>query len=331
MRVLGVETSCDETAAGIVDDGRTLIANVVFSQAKLHARFGGVVPEVASRQHILAILPALDEAVEAAGGPDAIDAVAVTAGPGLAGSLLVGVAAAKAYAYARDLPLIGVNHLEGHIYANWIDVESEPKLPAIVLVVSGGHTDLVLMEEHGKYHRLGRTRDDAAGESFDKVARMLGLGFPGGPAIERAAEGVIEREVRLPRAAAPGGPGSYDFSFSGMKTAAMRLVQERPDLAAPRVAAAFQAAVVDVLADRTVAAAKEYGAREVLLAGGVAANGPLRAALKERATVPVRVPPISLCTDNGAMIAACGGFLYTAGVRSTINLDAVPSLVSFPD
>ncbi len=331
MRILGVETSCDETAAGIVDDGRRLIANVVFSQVKLHARFGGVVPEVASRQHILAILPALDEAVEAAGGPGAIDAVAVTAGPGLAGSLLVGVAAAKAYAYARDLPLIGVNHLEGHVYANWIDVESDPRFPVIALVVSGGHTDLVLMEDHGRYRRLGRTRDDAAGESFDKVARLIGLGFPGGPAIERATEGVIERELRLPRAAAPGGAGSYDFSFSGMKTAAMRLLQERPDLPAPRVAAAFQAAVVDVLADRTVAAAKEYGVREVLLAGGVAANGPLRVALKERAPMPVRVPPISLCTDNGAMIAACAGFLYRAGVRSSLDLDAIPSLVSFPD
>ena len=331
MRILGVETSCDETAAGIVDDGRRLIANVVFSQVQLHARFGGVVPEVASRQHILAILPALDEAVEAAGGPGAIDAVAVTAGPGLAGSLLVGVAAAKAYAYARDLPLIGVNHLEGHVYANWIDVESEPTFPVIALVVSGGHTDLVLMEDHGRYRRLGRTRDDAAGESFDKVARLIGLGFPGGPAIERAAEGVVERELRLPRAVAPGGAGSYDFSFSGMKTAAMRLLQERPDLPAPRVAAAFQAAVVDVLADRTVAAAKEYGAREVLLAGGVAANGPLRAALRERAPMPVRVPPISLCTDNGAMIAACAGFLYRAGVRSALDLDAIPSLVSFPD
>ncbi len=329
MRVLGIETSCDETAVGVVDDGRRLVANIVHSQAPVHARYGGVVPELASRQHIASLLPVLDAGLEAAGGWSAIDAVAVTSGPGLAGSLLVGVAAAKALAYARDLPLVGVNHLEAHIYANWIDAE-EPRFPLVALVVSGGHTDLVLMEDHGSFRRLGRTRDDAAGEAFDKVARLIGLGFPGGPAIERAAHDVEEREVRLPRPAAPGGPGSFDFSFSGLKTAAVRLVRERPDLPAPRVAAAFQAAVVDVLADRTVAAARRFGARQVLLAGGVAANGPLRAALRERADVPLRAPPPSLCTDNGAMVAACAAFLDRAGVGSGLDLDAVPNLDPFP-
>ena len=329
MRILGIETSCDETAIGVVDDGRRLVANIVTTQAELHAQYGGVVPELASRQHVTAMLPAVRRALDAAGGWDAIDAIAVTMGPGLAGSLLVGVATAKALAYARDLPLIGVNHLEAHIYANWIDAE-EPRLPAVALVVSGGHTDLVLMTDHGAFRRLGRTRDDAAGEAFDKVARLIGLGFPGGPAIERAAEGIDEREIRLPRGHPPEDPHGLDFSFSGVKTAAQRLVRERPDLAPARVAAAFQAAVVDVLADRTIEAARRFDAREVLLAGGVAANGPLRAALRTRAPIPVRVPPIALCTDNGAMVAASAAFAPAAEPGVRLHLDVDPALPSFP-
>jgi N6-L-threonylcarbamoyladenine synthase len=277
---------------------------VVSSQVELHARYGGVVPELASRQHVEAIVPVLDEALERAGCALAdIDAVAVTTGPGLAGALLVGANAAKAIAYARDLPLVAVNHLEGHIYAAWLEPKP-PRFPALALIVSGGHTDLVLMSGHGRYRRLGETADDAAGEAFDKVARLMGLGFPGGPAIERLAAGATAT-LRLPRARLR---RPYDFSFSGLKTKALRLVrgEEGPAPAPPELAAAFQEAVVDALVSKTLAAAADYGAREIVLVGGVAANSVLRASLVERSPLPVRIPPPALCTDNGAMIAACG-------------------------
>ncbi|MEX1253776.1 MAG: tRNA (adenosine(37)-N6)-threonylcarbamoyltransferase complex transferase subunit TsaD [Dehalococcoidia bacterium] len=329
MKVLGIETSCDESAAAIVEDGRRLLSNVVASQAHLHGRYGGVVPEVASRQHLAALLPAVEATLREAGcSRRDLDAIAVTWGPGLAGALLVGVSAAKALAYAWELPLIAVNHLEAHLYANWIDHDGSgrdaPPFPLVGLIVSGGHTDLVLMEGHGRLRRLGRTRDDAAGEAFDKVARLLGLGFPGGPAVERLAATAARPALRLPRAWLG---ASDDFSFSGLKTAVLHVVRgERGAPPAPEAeAAAFQEAVLDVLATKTARAAQRLGARGVLLSGGVAANGPLRRALVKRSPVPVSVPPAVLCTDNGAMVAACAAYRFEAG-RSGWDLDVAPGL-----
>jgi N6-L-threonylcarbamoyladenine synthase len=316
MLALGIETSCDETAVGIVADGRRLLANVVASQAAIHARYGGVVPEVASRHHIEAMVPVVRAALtEANCKPSDLDVIAVTAGPGLAGSLLVGLNAAKALAYGWSKPLIAVNHLEGHLYANWL-AEAAPELPAIVLIVSGGHSEIVLAEDHGRYRLIGRTRDDAAGEAFDKAARVLGLGFPGGPAIERAAREAGAKPPRLPRAWLG---ESSDFSFSGLKTAVARVAQEG-NASVEDIAAGFQTAVVDVLVKKTVRAVRESGARCVLLSGGVAANGPLRQALREAAPVPVWAPPPVLCTDNGAMIAAAAHFRGEAG-RAGLDLD----------
>ncbi len=317
MLVLGIETSCDETAVGIVADGRRMLTNVVASQAAIHARYGGVVPEVASRHHIEAMLPVVKAALaEAKCKPSDLDAVAVTAGPGLAGSLLVGLNTAKALAYAWSKPLIGVNHLEGHMYANWLNVETVPELPAVVLIVSGGHSELVLAEAHGRYRLLGRTRDDAAGEAFDKAARVLGLGFPGGPAIERSAREAGPKPPRLPRAWLG---ESNDFSFSGLKTAVSRVAAESNAPVAD-IAAGFQTAVVDVLTRKAVRVAEEAGASCILLSGGVAANGPLRAVLRERSPVPVWAPPPVLCTDNGAMIAGAAHFCAEAG-RAGLDLD----------
>ena len=324
MRILGIETSCDETAAAVVEDGRRLRSNVIASQASLHNRYGGVVPEIASRQHLEAILPVAQAALqEAAIGHRDLDAIAVTWGPGLSGALLVGVSTAKALAYAWDLPLVAVNHLEAHLYANWLD-EEPPPFPLLGLIVSGGHTDLIIMEGHGRIRRLGRTRDDAAGEAFDKVARLLGLGFPGGPAIERLAAGTPKPALRLPRAWLG---KSDDFSFSGLKTAVLHVVRGERGPAPPReeTAAAFQEAVVDVLATKTARAARRLAVRGVLLSGGVAANGPLRRALSQRSPAPVSVPPPLLCTDNGAMVAACAFYRYQAG-RAGWELDVSPSL-----
>ncbi|MPZ47875.1 MAG: tRNA (adenosine(37)-N6)-threonylcarbamoyltransferase complex transferase subunit TsaD [Dehalococcoidia bacterium] len=318
MLILGIETSCDETAAGIVADGRRMLTNVVASQADIHARYGGVVPEVASRHHIEAMLPVVRAALlEAKCRPSDLDAIAVTAGPGLAGSLLVGLNTAKALAYGWSRPLIAVNHLEGHLYANWLVEDARPELPAIVLIVSGGHSEIILAEDHGSYRLMGRTRDDAAGEAFDKAARVLGLGFPGGPAIERAARDAGPKPPRLPRAWLG---DSSDFSFSGLKTAVARVAQESSAPVAD-IAAGFQTAVIDVLVKKTVRAARETGARCVLLSGGVAANGPLRQALREAASpIPVWVPPPVLCTDNGAMIAVAAHFRAEAGAAG-LNLD----------
>ncbi len=326
--ILGIETSCDETAAAVVEDGRRLRSNVVASQFHLHAQYGGVVPEVAARHHLEVILPVVDAALaEASATWHDLRAVAVTAGPGLAGALMVGVNAAKTLAWTHDLPLLGVNHLEAHLYANWLEVEGgayvEPPLPALGLIVSGGHTDLVMMRDHGEYQRLGRTRDDAAGEAFDKVGRLLGLGFPGGPAIERAARGE-QTSLRLPRAWLK---GSDDFSFSGLKTAVLHTVRGESGRPPPskEIAAAFQASVVDVLSKKTAAAAAREGARCVLLSGGVAANGPLRQAIADRSRVPVFVPPPVLCTDNGAMIAVCAHHRYDA-LLATAGLDPQPAM-----
>ena len=337
MRVLGIETSCDETAVAVVEDGRRILSNVIASQVEMHARYGGVVPEVASRQHILEIVPVVEASLQQGGLTwSDIDAIAVTKGPGLAGALLVGVNTAKALAFGRGLPLVGVNHLEGHVYANWLegsDTQGDPGFPLLCLIASGGHSDLILMEGHGRYTLLGRTRDDAAGEAFDKAARILGLGYPGGPEVQRASQ-EAKGEVVLPRAWLR---GSHDFSFSGLKTALLHKARDsglyppqegvHPDHHLVReMAAAFQLSVAEVMAVKTVNAARKYDVRGILLGGGVAANTMLRAVLKEKAPLPLFIPSPALCTDNGAMIAACGYFQQLRGDGDGWDLDVYPSL-----
>ncbi len=326
MKILGIETSCDETAAAVVEDGVRIVSNQVASQVEIHARYGGIVPEVASRQHILAIIPILQQAMtEAKVTWSDLSGIAVTIGPGLAGSLLIGVNVAKAIALAHGLPVTGVNHLEGHIYANWLiehSPDSVPIFPLVCLIVSGGHSDLALMKGHGDYVLLGRTRDDAAGEAFDKAARILDLGYPGGPAIQQAAESGAA-SIQLPHAWLK---GSNDFSFSGIKTALLRLVEAGKISNKADAAASFQEAVVDVLVIKTIAAAKEHRVKQILLAGGVAANGLLRQRLLKDSPLPVLIPPLQLCTDNAAMIAACGYFRFQAGKIDGLDLDVFPSL-----
>jgi N6-L-threonylcarbamoyladenine synthase len=332
MKILGIESSCDETAASVVEDGLKVLSNKIASQVEIHARYGGVVPEVASRQHMLAVIPIIEQAMaEANVGWQDLDAIAVTKGPGLAGSLLVGVNTAKAIALAHKLPLIGVNHLEGHIYANWL-TDRNICFPVICLIVSGGHSDLILMKGHGEYTLLGRTRDDAAGEAFDKVARILGLGYPGGPVIEKAAQNGAAI-IKLPHAWLE---GTNDFSFSGIKTALLRMVEggkinldDNLKNSLPTrydAAASFQKAVVDVLTAKTIALAGELGVSRILVAGGVAANQALRRQLLDNSPLPVSVPPIVLCTDNAAMIAACAYYRYQAGKVDGLDMDAVPGL-----
>lgn len=335
-RILGIETSCDETAAAVVENGRAIRSNIVASQAKDHAAYGGVFPEVASRLHIETIHGVVSEALEAAhAGLEAIDAVAVTRGPGLAGSLVVGLNMAKGLALAARIPILGVNHLEAHLYSIWlVEDEPEPEFPLLSLIVSGGHTELVLMEGHLQYSRLGGTLDDAAGEAFDKIARLLGLAYPGGPAIQEAAQKGDAEAFNFPRSWLE---GTWDFSFSGLKTAVLREVrQQQPDLEAgveaPRpglpiadIAASFQAAVVDVLVGKTLEAAAEFKAKEILVAGGVSANQLLREHFEERAELPVRVPPLELCTDNAAMIAAVGHQRFSAGQRDALDIDVLPT------
>lgn len=328
MKILGIETSCDETGAAVVEDGRRILSNVVASQTRIHARYGGIVPEVASRHHLEGVVPVVEAALKGARCRwTDLAAVAVTYGPGLSGSLLVGVNLAKALAFAHSLPLVGVHHLEAHNYANWLEGGAPPPhgFPLLALIVSGAHTDLVLMEEHGRYRRLGRTRDDAAGEAFDKVGRFLGLGFPGGPAIERAAASAGRTSLRLPRAWLG---DTHDFSFSGLKTAVLNLARQRGGQALPveEVAAAFQAAVVDVLVTKTVRVARREGVSQVMLSGGVAANTALRETLARRCPVPVRMPPPFLCTDNGAMVAGCAHFRMQRGLVSGLDLDVVAAL-----
>lgn len=322
MKILGIETSCDETAAAVVADGTRILSSQIASQVDIHARYGGVVPEVASRQHLLTIVPIVAQALcEAEVTWGDLDGVAVTNGPGLAGSLLVGVNMAKSIALAHNLPLVGVNHLEGHIYANWLNGVT-PAFPLMCLIVSGGHTDLVLMKGHGDYVVIGRTQDDAAGEAFDKAARILGLGYPGGPAIDRAA-GNGKDTIPLPRAWLG---ASSNFSFSGVKTALLRLVEGGKVSATADAAASFQEAVVEVLVRKTVAAARQYRVKQVLLAGGVAANKALRQRLTEKSPMPVVIPELVLCTDNAAMIAACGYFRLRADKVAGLDLDVVPGL-----
>ena len=336
-RIVAIESSCDETGVAVVVGGRRIEANQVASQVALHAQTGGIVPEVAARQQLRWIVPTLEAALDEANVDwSDVDAVAVTYGPGLIGSLLVGVNAAKALAVARGLPLIGVNHIEGHIYANWLadvgagdPLPAEPEFPLLCLVVSGGHTQLVLMQDHGTYRLLGQTVDDAAGEAFDKVGRLLGLPYPGGPAISAAAQDATP-STRFPRARTG---GAYDFSFSGLKTAVLRAVSGYRERGEPvpvdGIAAAFEEAVVDALATKTVAAARDHDVAAVALGGGVAANRALRAALGDRLRhdgVPLLVPPPAWCTDNGAMIGAAAGFRHAAGERADAALEAVPNL-----
>ncbi|MBI3538178.1 MAG: tRNA (adenosine(37)-N6)-threonylcarbamoyltransferase complex transferase subunit TsaD [Chloroflexi bacterium] len=334
--ILGIETSCDETAAAVVAGGKKILANVVASQIDLHAPYGGVFPEIASREHVLKIIPVIQDALNSAGITFRdLAAIAVTHGPGLAGSLLVGVNTAKAIAFANDVPLIGINHLEGHIYANWLESVGETSrrnvstpekiFPLIALIVSGGHSEIVLMRAHNDYRLLGHTIDDAAGEAFDKVARLLGLEFPGGPAIQKIAEHGDANAFALPRARLG---NSYDFSFSGLKTAALHLVQSFKNNSLPSadIAASFQAAITDIVVEKTIRAAQEFNAAQILLAGGVAANARLREQIIARAPVPVLIPPPNLCIDNGAMIASAAWWRVQRGETSGWDLDVMPSL-----
>jgi len=339
INVLGIDTSCDDTAVAVVAGGRHIRSSLVLSQQALHAEHGGVVPEVASRRHLEAIRPAVTRALDEAGLTlDDIDLVAATVGPGLAGSLMVGYNFGRALALGRGLPFAPVNHLEGHIYSAWLrppDREGEdppaPALPLLVLIVSGGHTELVLMTDHGAYQRLGGTRDDAAGEAFDKVGRLLGLPYPGGPSVQRAAAALPEgiEAATLPRAWMR---GSYDFSFSGLKTAVLHLTRDTgeplDEARIDAIAAGFQDSVADVLATKTVAAAREYGARGVALCGGVAANGAVRERLRRLlpAELPLHVPPPALCTDNGAMIAAAGYYRRVEAVSPAASGLIQPNL-----
>ena len=338
VKILGIETSCDETAVAVVEDGQKLLSNVISSQVAIHRPYGGVVPELASRQHVTTIGPIVEQALDDAGvGWEEVDAVSVTHGPGLAGALVVGVNAAKALALALDVPLVGVNHLEGHVYAAWLEEEpphEELGFPLLCLIASGGHTDLVLMSGHGQYRLLGRTRDDAAGEAFDKAARVLGLGFPGGPEIQRISEGASGGE-KLPRAWIR---GTLDFSFSGLKTALLHraqaagvyppgdLEEEEAEELVVELAAAFQDSVVDVLTTKTLRAASDYGARGVILGGGVTANSLLREKIRAKAELPVMIPAPILCTDNGAMVAACAYYLLGRGAEGDFGLEVDPSL-----
>lgn len=331
IRILAIETSCDETAAAVVEDGRNVLSNVISSQIALHTLYGGVVPEIASRKHIEKINQVIEEALRQADTAlDGIDAVAVTYGPGLVGALLVGVAEAKAICYAKKLPLVGVHHIEGHISANYIENKDlEP--PFLCLVVSGGHTHLVEVEDYGRYDVLGRTRDDAAGEAFDKVARAIGLGYPGGPKIEQAAKRGNPDAVAFPKAKVDENP--YDFSFSGVKSAVLNYINscrmKNIEIVQEDIAASFQKAVVGVLIDHAMAAAEDLGAEKLAIAGGVASNGVLRSGMEEacrkRGIAFYRPSPI-LCTDNAAMIGAAGYYEYLAGRRDGWDLNAVPNL-----
>jgi N6-L-threonylcarbamoyladenine synthase len=331
VRVLGIETSCDETAAAVVEDGQRILSNVLASQHEIHARFGGVVPELASRAHVERLGPLVEEALREAGiGWEDVDGVAVTRGPGLIGALLVGMATAKAVSLALEAPFIAVNHLEGHVFANFLE-HGPPEGPYVCLIVSGGHTMLVYMPEPDRFEVIGQTVDDAAGEAFDKIARFLGLGFPGGPALDRLAREGDADAVRFPRAMA--GSGDYDFSLSGLKTAVIRHVRKERDAgrepSLPDLAASFQEAVVDVQVQKTIAAAEEKRVETILLGGGVVANSRLRERMAAEAgakSFRAHYPSLELCTDNAAMIAAAGGFRLARGERDPLDVSAEPGL-----
>ena len=331
-RILAIETSCDETACAVLENGRELLSSTVASQMDIHARYGGVFPEVASRQHVLSIIPVVEQTLAQSNLTlKDIDAIAVTRGPGLAGSLVVGMNMAKGIALGTSLPMIGVNHLEGHIYSSWIynsgeTAPPEPQFPLMALLVSGGHTELNLMTDHLTYQRLGSTLDDAAGEAFDKVARLLGLSYPGGPSIQRASETGDPTRFKFPRAKLD---NPYAFSFSGLKTAVLYEVNDwkkkNRTLPVEDLAASFQAAVVEVLFRKTIQAARDYDAREILVAGGVSANRALRQAFQSQDEFKVHIPAFSLCTDNAAMIAAAGYYRYSLGHVSGLDMDVQPT------
>ncbi len=331
-RILAIETSCDETGCAILENGRVLLGSAVASQMEIHARYGGVYPEVASRQHILSIIPVIEDALGKAHLTlQELDAIAATRGPGLAGSLVVGLNVAKGLALGLSLPLVAVNHLEGHLYSPWVYTAgekppAEPEFPLVVLLASGGHTELDLMTGHLEYKRLGATLDDAAGEAFDKVARLLGLGYPGGPAIQAAAEGGSSDRFNFPRSWLP---GTWDFSFSGVKTAVLRETKELQGkartLPVQDMAASFQSAVIDVLYQKTMDAAREFGAKAIVVAGGVSANRALRQRFESQREWRVHIPPIWLCTDNAAMIAAAGYYRFAFGQTSELDVDVEPT------
>ena len=332
-RLLAIESSCDETAAAIVENGRLILSNIVASQVDLHAQYGGVFPELASRQHIQVIYPVVEQALQKAHlSLSDVDAVAVTRGPGLAGSLVVGMNLAKGISLASGLPIIGINHLEGHIYSSWLyengdsDHPKTPEFPLLALIVSGGHTELILINTHLEYKRLGKTLDDAAGEAFDKVARLLALPYPGGPSIQDAAENGDAARFNFPRARLE---GTWNFSFSGLKTAVLREVKkyEQTDTELPvgDMAASFQKAVVDILVEKTINAVMEYNAKHILVAGGVSANQALRNAIQNTSPVPVNIPPLSYCTDNAAMIGAAGYYRFVHGYRDSLDIDVFPN------
>ncbi|WP_027364159.1 tRNA (adenosine(37)-N6)-threonylcarbamoyltransferase complex transferase subunit TsaD [Desulfotruncus alcoholivorax] len=331
ITILGIETSCDETSVAVVENGTIVKSNIISSQIEVHQKFGGVVPEIASRKHLELINVVVKQALDkAATGFGQINAVAVTYGPGLVGALLVGVAAAKAIAFGLDIPLIGINHMEGHVYANML-AHPDPEFPIICLVVSGGHTDLVLIQSHGSYQLVGSTRDDAAGEAFDKVARVLGLGYPGGPQIDTLAAMGDDKAIAFPRAYLE--ENSLDFSFSGVKTAVINYLnqckQKGIPVNKPDVAASFRRAVVDVLVDKTIQAAKSFDTKTIMLAGGVAANKLLRDELSNRTAsmgLDLLAPPPILCTDNAAMIACAAYFKYLRHDFAPLTLNAVPGL-----
>ena len=329
--ILAIESSCDETAAAVVKNGRTVLSNIINSQIDIHTLYGGVVPEIASRKHIENINPVIRKALEDAGVTlDDIDAIGVTYGPGLVGALLVGVAEAKAIAFAKNKPLVGVHHIEGHISANYVEnKELEP--PFVALVVSGGHTHLVKVNDYGEYEIVGRTRDDAAGEAFDKVARAIGLGYPGGPKIDKLAKEGNPDAIEFPRAHVDDAP--YDFSFSGIKSAVLNYINsanmQGKEINRADVAASFQKAVVDALVSRAVRLAKECGMDKLAIAGGVASNSALRAAIQEECTknnIRFYSPSPILCTDNAAMIGAAAYYEYIKGTRHGWDLNAVPNL-----
>lgn len=329
--ILGIESSCDETAAAVVKNGREVLSNVISSQIELHKLYGGVVPEIASRKHIEKINQVIEEALEEAKVTlEDIDAIAVTYGPGLVGALLVGVAEAKAISYATGKPLVGVHHIEGHVSANYIEnKELEP--PFLCLIVSGGHTHLVIVKDYGEYEIVGRTRDDAAGEAFDKVARAIGLGYPGGPKIDKLAKEGNKHAISFPRAKVA--ENEYDFSFSGVKSAVLNYINgcnmKGEEINCADVAASFQEAVVDVLVTHAVAAAKAYGFKNVAMAGGVASNSALREGMKnacEKNGLNLYYPSPIYCTDNAAMIGAAGYYEYIRGARAGLDLNAVPNL-----
>lgn len=329
--ILGLESSCDETAAAVIRNGREVLSNVISSQIDLHKLYGGVVPEIASRKHIEKINQVIEEALQEADVTlDDLDAVAVTYGPGLVGALLVGVAEAKAICYAKKKPLVGVHHIEGHVSANYIE-HSDLEPPFLCLIVSGGHTHLVLVKDYGEYEIIGRTRDDAVGEAFDKVARSIGLGYPGGPKIDKLAKEGNPDAIRFPRAKIEDAP--FDFSFSGVKSAVLNHINgckmKNQEIVPADIAASFQKAVTDVLVERTILAAKEYNMKTVAIAGGVASNSALRAAMTEaceREGFTLSYPSPIYCTDNGAMIGVAGYYEFIKGTRHGWDLNAVPNL-----